>query len=102
MKHRLGWSRHRLSLTDRRVTAARRTLDELWEMGDAAKRITIRSSPASCSPNVRRPKLVGKVADMDPSEAVCLGYPNWWSTMPMAVFAFLEGHDLAGKKIGLR
>jgi flavodoxin len=27
------------------------------------------------------------------------GYPNWWGTMPMAVWIFLEAHDFAGKTI---
>lgn len=26
-------------------------------------------------------------------------YPNWWGTMPMAMFTFLERYDLSGKKI---
>ena len=26
-------------------------------------------------------------------------YPNWWGTMPMVMFTFLEHYDLTGKKI---
>ena len=26
-------------------------------------------------------------------------YPNWWGTMPMCVYTFLEHYDLTGKKI---
>lgn len=28
-----------------------------------------------------------------------LGYPNYWNTMPMAVFTFLEHFDFTGKEI---
>jgi hypothetical protein len=28
-----------------------------------------------------------------------VGYPNWWGTMPMVVFAFLEEYDFSGKTI---
>ena len=30
---------------------------------------------------------------------VFLGYPNWWGTMPMAVWTFLESYDFSGKTI---
>lgn len=42
--------------------------------------------------------------DVDPdvfaaAETVVLIYPNWWGTMPMPVYTFLEGHDFTGKTI---
>lgn len=46
-----------------------------------------------------RPKLAESVARMASYEVVFVGYPNWWSTMPMAVFSFLEEYDLSGKRI---
>lgn len=46
-----------------------------------------------------RPALAVQVANMDSYDIVFVGYPDWWSTMPMAVFSFLEEYDLAGKKI---
>lgn len=46
-----------------------------------------------------RPKLVADVADIDRYDTVFLGFPNWWSTMPMAFFTFLETHRLAGKTV---
>ena len=46
-----------------------------------------------------RPKILDSVKDMDSYDVIYLGYPNWWSTMPMAVFTFLEGYDFSGKKI---
>ena len=30
---------------------------------------------------------------------IFVGYPNWWGTMPMPVWSFLEGKDFTDKKI---
>ncbi len=30
---------------------------------------------------------------------IFLGYPNWYGTMPMALFTFLEEYDFSGKTI---
>ena len=46
-----------------------------------------------------RPKLTGRLEDVGSCDVIFLGYPNWWGTMPMPVFTFLEGHDLSGKTI---
>jgi len=46
-----------------------------------------------------RPDLTGHVDNLDDYGVVCLGFPNWWNTMPMAVFTFLESHDFTGKTI---
>jgi flavodoxin len=46
-----------------------------------------------------RPVLSAHVDNMDDYDAVFLGYPNWWGTMPMAVFTFLEEYDFSGKTI---
>lgn len=46
-----------------------------------------------------RPELIGTVADFDSYDVIYLGYPNWWGTMPMAVFTFLESYDFSGKTI---
>lgn len=32
-------------------------------------------------------------------DTIFLGYPNWWSDMPMAVYTFLEAHDFSGKTV---
>ena len=50
------------------------------------------------SANVR-PELTAQVEAMEDYDTVFVGYPNWWGTMPMALFTFLEGHDLSGKTI---
>ena len=36
---------------------------------------------------------------MDDYSVIFLGYPNWWGTMPMVVFTFLERHNFSGKTI---
>lgn len=46
-----------------------------------------------------RPKLKTMVVDMDAYNTIILGYPNWWGTIPMAVFTFLEQYDFTGKII---
>ncbi len=46
-----------------------------------------------------RPELARDLDSLDGYDTVFLGYPNWWGTAPMAVFTFLEGHDLSGKRI---
>ena len=46
-----------------------------------------------------RPELAGRVDTMGDYTVIFLGYPNWWSTMPMAVFTFLEAYDFSGKTI---
>ena len=46
-----------------------------------------------------RPELSGHVDNMADYSVIYLGCPNWWGTMPMVVFAFLEEYDFAGKTI---
>jgi len=46
-----------------------------------------------------RPELSSHVEDMDSYDVIFLGYPNWWGTMPMPVFTFLEEYDFSGKTI---
>lgn len=46
-----------------------------------------------------RPELVGTVENIADYDTVYLGFPNWWYTCPMAVFSFVESHDLSGKTI---
>lgn len=37
--------------------------------------------------------------NMDAYDAVIMIYPNWWGTLPMPVFTFLEEYDFSGKII---
>lgn len=46
-----------------------------------------------------RPVLKSYLGDVSKYDTVFVGYPNWWGTMPMALFTFLEHYDLTGKKI---
>jgi flavodoxin len=46
-----------------------------------------------------RPALSGSVTNMAQYGTVFLCYPNWWGTLPMAVFTFLEAYDFSGKTI---
>lgn len=46
-----------------------------------------------------RPALKKFMESLDEYDVIYLGYPNYWSTMPMAVFTFLEHYDFNGKTI---
>ena len=46
-----------------------------------------------------RPALKRYMDSMDGYDTIFVGYPNWWGTMPMCVYTFLEHYDLTGKKI---
>ena len=46
-----------------------------------------------------RPELVALPRTLDAYDEIYLGYPNYWGTMPMAVYTFLESFDFTGKKI---
>ena len=46
-----------------------------------------------------RPELTGRMDNMADYRVIFLGYPNWWGTMPMAVWTFLEAYDFSGKTI---
>lgn len=47
----------------------------------------------------KRPKLLGKLDDLEKYDTVILGFPNWWGDMPMPVYTFLEQYDLGSKTI---
>jgi flavodoxin len=49
--------------------------------------------------NNARPALSGGVANMGQYNTVFLCYPNWWGTLPMGVFTFLEAYNFSGKTI---
>jgi len=46
-----------------------------------------------------RPKLTEQVKDIEEYDVIFLGYPNWWGTMPMPVYTFLESYDFSGRTI---
>lgn len=43
--------------------------------------------------------MVNLPENLDKYDEIYLGYPNYWGTMPMAVYTFLEHFDFSGKKI---
>ena len=47
----------------------------------------------------KRPEILNLPQDIDQYDEIYLGYPNYWGTMPMAVYTFLESYDFTGKKI---
>lgn len=49
--------------------------------------------------NNARPELASHVENMDQYDTIVLVYPNWWGTLPMPVFNFLEEYDFSGKTI---
>ena len=46
-----------------------------------------------------RPELVSMLESIDAYDTIVLAYPNYWGTMPMAVYTFLEHFDFSGKTI---
>ncbi len=46
-----------------------------------------------------RPELAAMPGSIDAYDTIVLAYPNYWGTMPMAVFTFLEAFDFTGKTI---
>ena len=46
-----------------------------------------------------RPALTALPENLDDYDEIYLGYPNYWGTMPMAVYTFLEQFDFTGKTI---
>ena len=46
-----------------------------------------------------RPELTSYPDSIDDYDTVILAYPNYWGTIPMAVFTFLEKYDFSGKTI---
>ncbi|MDR1923568.1 MAG: hypothetical protein LBQ66_04255 [Planctomycetaceae bacterium] len=46
-----------------------------------------------------RPELKAKVENFESYDVIFLGFPNWWGTLPMSLFTFLESHDFSGKTI---
>lgn len=46
-----------------------------------------------------RPELKNYLDSVGDYDVIYLGYPNYWGTMPMAVFTFLEHYDFGGKTI---
>ena len=46
-----------------------------------------------------RPKLTSHLETFASYTTIFLGYPNWWGTMPMPVYTFLEEYDFSKKTL---
>lgn len=46
-----------------------------------------------------RPELISMPESIKGYDTIILAYPNYWGTMPMAVYTFLEAFDFTGKTI---
>lgn len=46
-----------------------------------------------------RPTLANTVDNWEDYDVVFVGFPNWWSDAPMAVYTFLESYDWTGKTL---
>lgn len=77
--------------------------------GDLFEVDTVKSYPAgytACTEEAQqelranaRPELKKYMDSLEDYDKIFVGFPNWWGTMPMAMFTFLEHYDLGGKQI---
>ncbi len=44
-----------------------------------------------------RPQLTTKVHNLESYDVIFIGYPNWWGTLPMALFTYFEENDFSKK-----
>ena len=70
------------------------TVDPYPASYDATTDVALKEQHANA-----RPKLSTHVARMADYDTIFLGYPDWWGTLPMPIFTFLEEYDFSGKTI---
>ena len=58
-------------------------IDEAKKELNAGTRVPVKQYPAA----------------LEQYDTIFLGYPNWWNTMPMVLFTFLEHYNWSGKRI---
>ncbi|ATB70194.1 hypothetical protein SJPD1_2095 [Sulfurospirillum diekertiae] len=46
-----------------------------------------------------RPQLTATLTNLNDYDLFFIGYPNWWGTLPMALFTFFEENNFAGKTL---
>ena len=46
-----------------------------------------------------RPAIDGNIGNLDDYDVIYVGYPIWWSDMPMILYTFFDEYDLSGKTI---
>ena len=46
-----------------------------------------------------RPEIAAQIENFDQYDTVYVGYPIWWSDMPMILYTFFDTYDFSGKTI---
>lgn len=46
-----------------------------------------------------RPRLMTHIENFNDYDTFFIGFPNWWSDMPMALYSFFDEYDFSGKTI---
>ena len=46
-----------------------------------------------------RPAISTRIPDLEQYHTIFIGFPDWWGTMPMPLFTFLEQYDLGSKTL---
>lgn len=49
--------------------------------------------------NNLRPRLLTHIENFNDYDTFFIGYPSWWSDMPMALYTFFDEYDFSGKTI---
>lgn len=70
---------------------------------------TVQTYPGSHTPLINfaqeelnanaRPELTTTIGNFEDYDVVFVGYPIWWSEMPMALYSFFDQYDFSGKSI---
>ena len=76
------------------------TLFEIKTVKDYPKKYSETTKVAMDELRIRaRPDLSEYIDSISSYDIIFLGYPNWWGTMPMPVYTFLEDLKWKGKRI---
>jgi flavodoxin len=51
--------------------------------------------------NDARPAIADTIESFDDYDTIFIGYPIWWSELPMIMYTFLESYDFSGKDVYL-
>ena len=46
-----------------------------------------------------RPQIATEISNLDEYRTVFIGFPNWWGTIPMPFFTFLEKYNLGDRNV---
>lgn len=46
-----------------------------------------------------RPEIADTIENFEQYDVVYVGFPNWWSDMPMILYTFFDSYDFSGKTI---